>query len=165
MGAALPCVRRAGERDVSFAGQQPGSGIEANPAGAGEIDLGPCVQIGKVGGGAGGAFERLHVGGELNQVAGDETGRQSQVAQDLHQQPGRVAAGTGAQGERLLAALHPVLQADDVADVALHPLIEADQKINVGVLTRGTWDRKAASLGPGVSASRKGRSSRAREFS
>ncbi len=76
-------VRRAGERDVAFAGEQAGGGIEADPAGAGQIDFGPRVEIGEVGGRAGGAFERLHVGRELDQIAGDEARGESEMAQDL----------------------------------------------------------------------------------
>ncbi len=79
-----------------------------------------------------GPFQRLQVRGELDQIAGNETGGKAQVAQDLHQQPGRIAAGAGAQGKRLLTALYPLLQADDIVDLALYPLIEADQEIQRG---------------------------------
>ena len=41
-------VGGAGERDVPFAGEQPGGRVEADPAGAGQIDLGPGVQVGEV---------------------------------------------------------------------------------------------------------------------
>ena len=43
-----------------------------------------------------GPFERLDVGLELNQIARDESRGQSQLAQDLHQQPGRIAARAAA---------------------------------------------------------------------
>jgi hypothetical protein len=39
---------RAGERDVAFAGEQAGGRIEADPAGARQVDLGPGVQVGEV---------------------------------------------------------------------------------------------------------------------
>ena len=68
-----------------------------------EVDLGPGMQVGEVLLGAGRAVERPHVGLELDQVAGDEAGGEAQMAQDLHQQPGRIAARAGAQGQRLLA--------------------------------------------------------------
>ena len=87
-----------------------------------------------------GPFERLHVGRELDQVAGNKAGREAQVAQDLHQQPGRVTAGTSTQGERLLACLHPVLESDDIADLSLHPLVQADQEIQ-------RWGADARHLG------------------
>ena len=41
-------MRRRGERDVAFAGQQTGRRVEADPAGAGHIDFRPGVEIGEV---------------------------------------------------------------------------------------------------------------------
>ena len=46
--------------------------------------------------GPGGAFERLHIGRQLDQIAGNEARGEPQVAQDLDQQPGGIAAGAGA---------------------------------------------------------------------
>ena len=74
-------VRRAGERDVAFAGQQARGRVQPDPAGAGQIDLAPGVQVGEVVLGARRAVERLHVGLQLDQVAGDEARRQAEVAQ------------------------------------------------------------------------------------
>ncbi len=39
---------RAGERDVPFAREQPGGGVEADPARARQIDLAPRVQVGEI---------------------------------------------------------------------------------------------------------------------
>ena len=86
-------VGAGGERDVALAAEQAGGGVEPDPAGAGQIDLGPGVQVGEVGGRARRAFQRLHVGRQLDQVAGDEARGEAEVAQHLHQQPGRIAAG------------------------------------------------------------------------
>ena len=47
-GAALPGLGRARERNVAFAGQQPRRRIEPDPARAGNIGLGPRVQIGEI---------------------------------------------------------------------------------------------------------------------
>jgi hypothetical protein len=55
-------VRRRGERDVALASQQPGRGVEADPPGAGEVDLRPGVQVGEVDLGARGPVERLRSG-------------------------------------------------------------------------------------------------------
>ena len=104
IGAALCGSRRAGERDVALAGEQARGRVEADPAGAGQVDLGPGVQVGEVLLGARRAVERLHVGLELDQVAGHEAGGEAEMAQDLHQQPGRIAARARAQRQRLLAA-------------------------------------------------------------
>ena len=38
----------AGQRNMAFAGQQARGRVEADPAGAGQIDLGPGVQIGEI---------------------------------------------------------------------------------------------------------------------
>ncbi len=123
-------VGGAGEGNVALVGEQPRGRIEADPAGTRQVDLGPGVKIGEVLLGAGRAVERLHVGLELDQVAGDEAGGQAQVAQDLHQQPSRIAARARAQAKRLLAGLDAGFHADHVADVALQALVEADQEVD-----------------------------------
>ena len=61
------------------------------------------------------AVERLHVGLQLNQIAGDEARRQSQMTQDFDQQPGAVAAGAASERQRLFAGLHARLHANQVA--------------------------------------------------
>ena len=124
---------RTGQRDVALARQQPRSRVQADPAGARQVDLAPGVQVGEIDLGAARAVERLHVAFKLDEVARHETRRQPQVAQHLHQQPAGVAARTAAVGKRLLGRLHARLHADQVADVALQLLVEFDQKI-VGVL-------------------------------
>ena len=85
-------MRRRGERDVALAGEQAGGRIEADPAGAGQIDLAPGMQVGEIVVGAGRAVERDEVGLELDQVAGDEARGETEMAEDLDQQPARVAA-------------------------------------------------------------------------
>ena len=123
-------VRRRGERDVALAGQQARGRVEADPAGAGQVDLGPGVQVGEVVVGARGAVERHEVGLELDQVAGDEAGGETEVAQGLHEQPRGVAARAGAALEGLLGRLHPRLHADDVADLPRQPRIQADHEVD-----------------------------------
>ena len=125
---------RAGHRDVAFTGEQPGSRIQADPAGARQVDLAPGVQVGEIVLGARGAVERLDVGLELDQVAGDEARGQPQVAQRLHEQPAGVAtrAAAAAQGE--LGRLHAGLHADEVGDVLLQALVEADEKVDRSLL-------------------------------
>ena len=85
-------MRRGADGHVPFAAEQAGGGIKPDPAGAGQIDFGPCVQIGEVAVRALGAFQRIDVGGELHEIAGDETGGQPKTAQHLHHQPCAVAA-------------------------------------------------------------------------
>jgi hypothetical protein len=114
---------------VAFAGQQAGGRVQADPAGAGQVDLAPGVQVGEVDLGAAGAVERLHVGRQLDQVARHEARGQAQVAQG-HQQPAGVAAGARGLGQRLLRGLHARLHADQVGDVVLQPLVQADQEVD-----------------------------------
>lgn len=75
-------VRRACQRDMVFPGEQAGGGVEAKPAGARHVDLGPGVQIGEIGFRAGRAVKRFQVGGELHQVAGNEAGGKAEMAQE-----------------------------------------------------------------------------------
>ena len=75
-------LRRRRQRDVALARQQPGRGVEPDPARAGQEDLGPGVQVGEVLGQARHALaRRRRVGHQLDQVAGDEAGRQAELAQ------------------------------------------------------------------------------------
>ena len=87
-------MRARGERQMALAAEQAGGRIEPVPAGTRQIDLGPCMQVGEVPLRARGSVERLHVGLELNEITGHKAGREAEVTQDLHQEPGGVAAGT-----------------------------------------------------------------------
>ena len=97
-------IGRGGERDMALAGQQTGRGVHAHPAGARQIRLRPGMQVGEVGGRAFRPFKRLHIADKLDQVAGDEARRIAEMAQQLHQQPRRIAAGAFARRQRLLRA-------------------------------------------------------------
>ncbi len=81
---------------MTLAAEEAGGGVEADPAGAREIDLGPGVQVGEVRRGPARALDGIDVGLELDQVAGDEAGGEAELAQHLDEEPGRVAAGAGA---------------------------------------------------------------------
>jgi len=66
-------MRRGGDRDVPLAGQHARSDVEADPAGARQIDLGPGVQVGEVALDLARPFDGIDVGAELNEVTRDET--------------------------------------------------------------------------------------------
>ena len=135
----IAIVRRGGERDVAFAGQEAGRRVEPDPAGAGDIDLAPRVQIGEVLVGAGRPVERNEVRLELDEISRDETRGETQIAQHLDQQPTRVAARALGEVERLVGSLHTWLRADQVADLALQARVQRDDEIDrVG---RGAIDR------------------------
>ena len=72
---------------MTFAGQQAGRRVEADPARAGQIDLGPGVEVGEILVGAGRAVEGDDVGLELDEVSGDEARGETQMAEHLDQQP------------------------------------------------------------------------------
>ena len=123
-------MRRRGERDVAFAGQQSRGRIEPDPARARNEHLGPGVEVGAVLRWPGRPVERDDVGLELNEIAGDEARRQAEMAQRLHQQPRAVAAGAGAGVERFLRRLNARLHAHHIADAALDLGIEVDEKLD-----------------------------------
>ncbi len=115
---------------MAFAGKQPRGGVHTDPASAGDVDLGPRVQVGEVAARPAGPVQRGLISAQLDQVARDEPGGEAQVSQQLHQQPGRVATRAEASLEGLLAALHADLHAHRVVDVALNGLIDRHQKVH-----------------------------------
>ena len=119
---------------MAFPGKQARGRIQPDPAGTGQIDFAPGVQVGEIGLGTGRAIERLLVGGQLDQVAGHEARCQPQVAQQLHQQPGRIAAGAGLQFQRFFRRLHAGFHADGVADVIGQLLVQRHQEIGAADL-------------------------------
>ena len=140
-------MRGGGQRDVALAGEEPGGGIEPDPAGAGQVDLGPGVEVGEIGFGALGAVERLDIGLHLDQVARDEAGGIAKLAQHLNLQPGAVAAGTGAEGQRFLGVLNTGLHADDIADAADQRLIEGDEEVDRAARPAGELGDQRVELG------------------
>ncbi|GJE58172.1 hypothetical protein MPOCJGCO_0251 [Methylobacterium trifolii] len=129
-------MRRGGQRDVPLAAEQARRGVEPDPAGAGQVDLGPGVQVGEVGLGALRPVHGRGVGHELDQVAGDEAGGEPDPAQHLHQEPGRVAAGAALQGQGLGGRLHARLHAHAVGDLARHEGVQRHQELHRGRLRR-----------------------------
>src|SRR5439155_25874818 len=79
------------------------------------------------------AFDRVDVGPQLHEIAGDEARREAEVAEDMDQQPRRVAARSGARSQRLLRRLNARLHPDDIADLFLQLRIEFDQEIDGAV--------------------------------
>ena len=128
-------MRGGGERDMAFAGQQAGGRVKPDPAGAGNVDLAPGMQVGEINLCAGRTVQRLDVGGQLDQIAGDEAGGKAQMAQDLHQKPAGIAAGPLERRQCLFGRLHARLHADDIADVGLQLVVQADDEVD-GLLRR-----------------------------
>ncbi len=135
LGGALDrrCAARVGgreERDVALAGEEAAGGVHADPPGAGDEDLGPGVQVGEVLARTAGAVEGLLVGGQLDEVAGDETRREPVLAQQGHEQPGAVAAGADPTAQRLVGRLDPLLHPDAVGHLAVDRGVEVGEELH-----------------------------------
>lgn len=129
-------IGRGGERQVALAGQQARGGIEADPAGPGQVDLAPGMQVGEVTFRAGRTVERFHIGLELDQVAADKARGETQMTEELHEQPGGVATGTAGELEGLFRRLHAGLEPDRVADLLGESRIELHEEIHRARATR-----------------------------
>ena len=86
-------MRRGAERQVAFAAEQARGRVEPDPSGARQIDFRPGMQIGEIVVGAFRPLDRIDIGLELDEIAGDEARREAEAAQHLHQEPGGIAAG------------------------------------------------------------------------
>ena len=126
---------RLTERDVPFAREQAGGGVEADPAGARDVDLGPGMQVGEIVRGTGRAVERLHVGLELDQVARHETRGEAEMAGDFL---GALAARQSARdfafslGEQVKAVQAAQRQAAEVHVLEIGSGLDQDDEIAVG---------------------------------
>ncbi len=122
-------VRRARQRDVALPGEQPGGRVEAHPAGTGDEDLCPRVEIGEVGVGPVGATERRLVGCQLHQVSGHEACGESEPAQCVDEQPAGVATRSDTAGEGVLGRLHPGFHSDRIGDVVVETAVQPDEEV------------------------------------
>src|ERR1700722_18769723 len=86
------------------------------------------MQIRGVGLRTAGTFQRALFRRQLNQIPGDEACRDSQMPENLHQQPCRVTAGPRPLFKSLLACLDARIQPRHVANFVSHPSIQVDQK-------------------------------------
>ncbi len=139
-------VGGARQRNVPFPREQARGGIETDPACARQESFSPGVKVGEVALRPGRTVPRLQVGGELDQIAGREARREAQVAQDLHQQPTRVATRALRALERRVGRLDAWLHPDEIADLVLQLLVHANQ--HVDRFLAGS-DRRAEALEPG----------------
>ena len=73
-------MRRGSQWNVALTGKQCRGGIEPNPAGPRDVDLGPGVQVGEVLGRAARSIQTRLVRCELDEVARDESSRQTTIA-------------------------------------------------------------------------------------
>ena len=128
-------MRGAGQRDVAFAGKKAGCWVKTDPARARNVDLGPCMQIGKICFRTGGPVQRFFISRELNQIATDKSSSQAPQTENLHQQPGRITAGTECQLQGFFTALHARLHTDGIVDGFVELLININQEIDRSFFT------------------------------
>ena len=88
------------------------------------------MQIGEVGRRSRRPVERLHVGGQLHEIARTEPGREPKPPHQDHQQPRRVAATAARQGQRLLGLLNARLHADDIPHPLPHRAVERHEHVD-----------------------------------
>ena len=128
-------IGSAGKRQVPLAGEEAGRRVEPDPAGAWQKGFRPGMQVRELPIRARGAVERLHVGDKLNQVARREACGDAELAQYLHEQPTRVAAGTATSLQRVVGRLHARLHPHEVLDLELELLVETHQRVD-GLFSR-----------------------------
>lgn len=122
--------RRARQRDVTLAAEQAARGVEAHPAAARDVDLGPGVEIHHV------PVHALRRVGDhpfvlqLHQVAADEASGEASRAQHGHQQYRRVPTAPATLRERLLRRPDARLFADDVAKTSVRRRAEGHDQVD-----------------------------------
>ncbi len=97
--------------------------VIGNPAGAGEIDVGPCMRRAGADGDAG-----LTVGRRVVEISGHDAGAKAEAPGRLDQQHGIVAAGPPAAVERLDWGLRPLGVAALVGNPRCHTAIQVGQQ-------------------------------------
>ena len=115
---------------MALARHQSGRRVQPDPAGTRQVRLGPGVQVGEIRPRARRTVKRDHIGGQLDQVAAHETRGVAQVPHGVHQQPGAIAAGALAFGERPLRAPHAGFEPHDIADALHHAAVEVHQHVD-----------------------------------
>ncbi len=129
-GCGTARARRAGKRDVSFACEESGSGVETDPSRTRKIDFRPGVKIRKIDFGATGAVEAFLIGLELDEVAGNEAGGEPHATEDVYKHPCGIAAGSGAFFQSLLWRLHAGFHADFILHCLLRGRVKLDEDVN-----------------------------------
>src|SRR4030095_15539166 len=74
--------------------------------------------------------KRLYVRRELDEIAGNKSRRESNMAQQLNQEPARIAARTRAPGEGVFGCLHARFEANQIFYIIRQLLIKVDEKID-----------------------------------
>ena len=129
-GGCCRWLRGTGQRNMTLTSQQTRSRVQSYPTRTRQVHLAPSVQIGKVNLGTARTIKGFDVWCQLDEVARYKASSQSQVTQQLHQQPSRVATRTTGFDQSFFGRLNTGFHANEVADVLLHALIQAHQKVD-----------------------------------
>ncbi len=113
---------------MTLAGEQARSRIHPNPARTRQKRFCPGMEIRRVGLRTARTFRRALVRRQLNQIPGDEACRDSQMSENLHQQPGRVTAGARALFKGLLTCLNARIEPRHIFNFVSHLPIQVNQK-------------------------------------
>ena len=117
---------------MALAGKQARGRIQSDPSGARQIHFAPGVQIGEIVARARRSVRGSRIGHELNEIARDEARGEPQVPQQLNQQFGRVAAGSGLLLEGVFGQLHAGFHTNHIAHVGGETPVQLDEKIDGG---------------------------------
>ena len=140
--------RRSGCRpaECALTGKQARGRIHPNPARSRQKCFRPGMESGRIVLRTAARSPPLRC--QLNQIPGDEAGSDSQMPENLHQQPRRITAGARALFKSLFAALDARIQPRHIFDFVAHSAIQVDQKTDRSLLLAGKPAKKSLSSGP-----------------
>jgi len=125
---------RGAERDMPFACEHAAGCVQRDPARPRYIGFRPGMKIDDILRDALWPFQRFDIGDKLDRIARHEARCEAQPSQQLHQQPGGIAAGANADVQRLFGRLHARFHADDIAHPTLEAAVHFDQEIDGAAL-------------------------------
>ncbi len=88
------------------------------------------MKIGEIDFRAAGAVQGLHIGGQLNQIAGHKPRGQTQMPKSLHQQPAGISTRALVNLDGLVGCLHTRFHADFIIDQLFQLRVESDNEVN-----------------------------------
>src|SRR4051812_1475572 len=93
-------------------------GVEADPAGTGEINFGPGVE---------GTFGVLCAGAEFAEISAGQAGGEAEAAGDPGEEHGEIAAGAAAESEGLIGSVGGAFVAAFVGEAVVQGRIERNE--------------------------------------
>src|SRR5277367_874706 len=103
----------------------------------------PGVQICRVRFRSAGAVGPIILRSQLNEVPGDKARRESQMPENLHEEPRGIAARTHAPFESLFASLNARIHPGFISNLVPHPSIQVDQEAGHSALFVGNRPKES----------------------